>query len=208
MASPPSRESRRRSVARVARGAGGSRAILSSRAVSSWRGRTGIASLDRTVRYYDGQKWQSFSFSDSVWEMFQSPKYGVLIEGPGEKWYAYDGAQMQLVYSQPLRTASRALWGNKRGAQPYEARPLRARPQDYVPVSGSSILRVPEGFMAGRPTNWSPANECRATSRASPGLPRRPLEQRHGARRSIGSSASGSSSVPGIRARWPAKATV
>ena len=180
------------------------------------KGKIWIASLDRTVLYYHGQKWQSFSFSDPVADLTESPKYGVLFNVMGKGLYAYDGTQMQLVNPTPFAPRRNSFGGySARFPQPFE-------PRSCGPGRSTTCRRrgggTPSGAHASSACRWGSLAARRLVGAGDelprnfsgdhPRLPRWLLEQRR--RGLAGLSAFGQRlvSVPGTRARWPAKATV
>jgi len=98
------------------------------------------------VQYYDGQRWQSFTFQNYVQHLCESPKHGVLFYVQGGNFYTYDNGQMQYVSSTGDHT--RWLWGS-RLLQPYEPALLEAHPKDYVLVERSE--KAPRGFLVRAP---------------------------------------------------------
>lgn len=85
-----------------------------------------------TTYYFDGTRWDSFSFRDDVYYLFRSPAHGVLVRTQGGRFYRYDRGQM--VEVRPPFSRTRRLLIGTTHLQPYERALAESFPGHYYPV--------------------------------------------------------------------------
>lgn len=98
-----------------------------------------------TVYYYDAVRWDELAMNSDIHYLYDSPRYGMLLQTQGQRYYTYDRGQF--VWVEITEQGSTRWLLGARHLQPYEETLLTAHPEQYVPVErdedGKLYLLVP-----------------------------------------------------------------